>query len=82
MNRINKLFEKFLDYPERYKYKKIEKLLLKLGFEVVPARGSHRKITHREIKGDLIIPVHRGDCKGHYKRQIAITIINNNIYEK
>lgn len=81
MNR-EKLIRKFLLQPESLKYRQIEKLLLYLGFEMIFAKGSHRKFKHPAMKEGLIIPVHNNDCKNYYKKVIAEIIIENKLYEK
>jgi predicted RNA binding protein YcfA (HicA-like mRNA interferase family) len=71
-----KLLEKFLHNPAGVHYRDLEQILNYLGFEKVPAKGSHIKFKHPVDKRDLIIPVHGNDCKAFYK-QLAAKIIKN-----
>jgi len=71
MTRKEKLLKKFLERPERLKFREIRKLLKYLGFREVSARGSHRKFKHPEIRSDLIVSVHGRDCKKVYKRYFS-----------
>lgn len=76
MSRIEKLLNKFRDDPERVRYADLEKLLVHLGCEKVPAKGSHVKFKHRVLHVDIIIPVHNNECKPFYKKQARTQIIN------
>ncbi len=37
------------------------------GFVQIPAKGSHVKYCHYKLTTDLIIPVHKNECKDFYK---------------
>ena len=78
MSRKEKLIKKFLDCPRSLRYPQIEKLLLYFGFRLAGIKGSHRKFRHPNIRRDLIVPVHGGDCSRRYKHAIA-KIIKNKI---
>jgi predicted RNA binding protein YcfA (HicA-like mRNA interferase family) len=39
----------------------IERMLLFLGFEKIPTKGSHVKWKHYQLRNDIIIPVHRNE---------------------
>ncbi len=70
MSRGEKLLRRFQSRPVSVRYADIEILLLHLGCEKVNVRGSHVKFKHRKLLFDIIIPVHAGDCKPFYKKQI------------
>jgi len=70
MSRIEKLLEKFLSYPEKVRYKELDKILIYLGFVLIYTKGSHRKYKHQNFTPDIIIPVHNNECKNFYKREI------------
>lgn len=74
MNKTNKAVQKFLKQPESLRYPEIEKILKLYGFELIKAKGSHKKFKHQSLTTDLIIPVHNNDCKDFYKRLTAKTI--------
>ena len=69
MSQIEKLLEKFLSNPEVLKYKELDKVLIYLGFVLVPAKGSHKKYKHQNFSSDIIIPVHNNECKNFYKKE-------------
>ncbi len=75
MTKKDKLLERFLERPESFRFRRIEKVLYRLGFRMVSRRGSHRKYRHLETGHTEIIPVHGSDCKDIYKARIA-KIIN------
>lgn len=67
MTKIEKIVQQLLARPTSLKFKEIEKSLKFLGFEMIKAKGSHRKFKHPWLKSDLVIPVHNNDCKKFYK---------------
>ncbi len=75
MTRKDKELQKFLENPESVSFKKIEKFLKSLGFEKASIKGSHYKFRHKELRNNLIIPIHKGDCKKYYKKFIAKILI-------
>jgi predicted RNA binding protein YcfA (HicA-like mRNA interferase family) len=71
MDRKKKVFLRFLRSPKSLKYRDIEYLLLKAGFREVSTRGSHKKFVHTLTKKQILIPIHRNECKNCYKYKIA-----------
>jgi predicted RNA binding protein YcfA (HicA-like mRNA interferase family) len=69
MSQIEKLLKRFSQSPQNVRYADIEKVLFHLGFEKIPAKGSHVKWKHQKLRNDLIIPVHSNECKKFYKEQ-------------
>jgi len=69
MSQIEKLYKKFLTQPETLKYHELEKVLVYLNFERIEAKGSHVKFKHRKLTFDIVIPLHKNDCKNFYKKQ-------------
>ena len=67
MTKIEKIIQQLLNRPTSLRYKEIEKALKYLGFKINMAKGSHKKIKHKSLPHDLIIPVHNNDCKDFYK---------------
>jgi predicted RNA binding protein YcfA (HicA-like mRNA interferase family) len=74
MSQIEKVLKKFAQAPQNARYADIEKILHHLGFEEIQAKGSHVKWKHQKMRHDIIIPVHNGECKNFYKKQIATSI--------
>jgi len=72
MSQIEKLLEKFLSNPEGVKYKDLDKILIYLGFVLVSAKGSHKKYKYQNFSSDIIIPVHNGECKNFYKKEVYL----------
>ena len=70
MSQIEKLLKKFVGTPSKVKYIDIEKILLSIGFEKIPTKGSHVKWKHRALHNDIVIPVHSNECKNFYKEQV------------
>ncbi len=70
MSRIEKLIEKFLSNPETVKYVDLEKVLLHVGCEKIQSKGSHVKYKHIKLTFDIVIPVHKNECKPFYKKQV------------
>lgn len=78
MTQTDKLIQKFTTRPASLRYAEIEKVLLKLGFIKIKVRGgSHKKFKHPLLEKDFVIPIHKNDCKDHYKIQ-AVKIITKN----
>ncbi len=71
MTKKMKILLKFLRNPQSLKYREIELLLLRAGFKKMSAKGSHLKFVHSMTKRQIIIPVHKNDCKVCYKNRIA-----------
>ena len=80
MTRKNKLLKKFLENPGSLRYRKIEKILLWLGFKKIDGKGSHVRFVCRERGIDESIPIHGNDCKICYKRYIS-KLLKNSLYE-
>ncbi len=75
MTKIVKKVEKFLKNPTSTKYSDLENILFHFGFEKINAKGSHVKFKHSKLRQDLIIPMHKRECKDFYKEK-AKKIIN------
>jgi predicted RNA binding protein YcfA (HicA-like mRNA interferase family) len=60
--------------PQHLHYADIERVLRSLGFEKIPAKGSHVKWKHSQLRNDVIIPVHNGECKTFYKEHVRSQI--------
>lgn len=71
MSQIEKQVEKFLQNPASVKYATLIKILQFYGFEIIEAKGSHVKCKHSQFVFDLVLPVHKGDCKEFYKKEAA-----------
>ena len=67
MSQKQKLIAKFLDRPKTIKYRELVMILEYFGFVQIPAKGSHVKYCHYKLTTDLIIPVHKNECKDFYK---------------
>lgn len=76
MSRIEKLLHKFRSKPDSVRYVDIESVLFHVGFEKLDAKGSHVKFKHRALRVDIVIPVHNGECKPFYKKQVLKQISN------
>ena len=76
MTRIDKLLNRFLENPKSLKFKKIEKILLNLGFEKVSIKGSHHKFSSSISNIKFTIPVHNNNCNKFYKKEVAQLIKN------
>lgn len=66
-----KLLTRFIENPASLPFRDIEKILLRFGFDALEARGSHKKFKHLKVRADVIIPLHNGECKNFYKRELA-----------
>jgi len=75
MSRVEKLLKRFQKKPESARYTDFESILLYLGCEKVSVKGSHVKFKHRKLRHDIVIPVHKNECKRFYKKQ-ALKQIN------
>lgn len=62
---------KFLRNPLALRYDQIERVLLSFGFEMASMKGSHMKWRHKNLEGNIVIPVHHNNCKKVYKIVIA-----------
>lgn len=69
MSQIEKLLQKFHRRPESVSYRDLERILLYVGFEKIPAKGSHVKFKSSVLRNDIVIPVHKNECKPFYKKQ-------------
>lgn len=63
------MVEKFFNNPASIKYTDLKTMLLYFGFKKIPVKGSHVKFKHPQLLRDLIIPVHKNECKDFYKKQ-------------
>lgn len=79
MSSIEKFIKRFVDNPCTVRYAELERILLFAGYEKVPARGSHVKFKYKRLYADIIIPVHGGDCGGHYKKRAYKILVKNNL---
>lgn len=70
MSGKDKLLIKFINNPQSFRYKEIELILLRNGFQLIEAKGSHKKFKHHSMAKGLIIPVHNNDCKIFYKKYV------------
>ncbi len=69
MSQIIKKVERFLKNPTAVKYSDLENILFYFGFEKINVKGSHVKFKHSQLQYDLIIPVHKNECKDFYKEE-------------
>jgi len=69
MSQITKKVERFLKNPTSIKYLDLENILTYFGFKKINAKGSHVKFKHSQLQHDLIIPVHKNECKDFYKEE-------------
>jgi len=74
MSQMEKLLKRFLLKPESIHYSDLERILVSLGFEKIRAKGSHVKWKHHQLRNDIVIPVHRNECKEFYKQQVCVQI--------
>jgi predicted RNA binding protein YcfA (HicA-like mRNA interferase family) len=77
MSSTEKLLYRFLKNPGSMKFKKIETLLFRLGFDKAGIKGSHHSYSYPIVHLTFIIPVHNNDCKLAYKKKIAKSISEN-----
>jgi predicted RNA binding protein YcfA (HicA-like mRNA interferase family) len=64
-----------MNTPQNIKYSELENLLFSYWYIKIEAKGSHKKFKHKLIKEDLIIPVHKWDCKLLYKNKAKENIL-------
>jgi predicted RNA binding protein YcfA (HicA-like mRNA interferase family) len=69
MSQITKKVERFFKNPTSIKYLELESILIHFGFKKINAKGSHVKFKHPKLRNDLIIPVHKNECKDFYKEE-------------
>jgi predicted RNA binding protein YcfA (HicA-like mRNA interferase family) len=81
MGRFEKLLRQFLENPGSVKYKRIEKMLLKLGCKKIEAKGSHKKFKHRLLERGFTVAIHGRECRKVYKYKLA-KIIKKILYEE
>jgi len=55
--------------PANVSYKDLQKILGWYEFEKIEAKGSHVKYKHRLFDRDLIIAVHKNECKQYMKKE-------------
>ncbi|NCS98950.1 addiction module toxin, HicA family [Candidatus Parcubacteria bacterium] len=79
MSKIDKLIHKFKTNPETLKYRNIKNVLIHLEFDLIKAKGSHVKYKHSKLNTDVIVPIHNGECKNFYKKEILKILIINKI---
>ncbi len=65
------LLNRFLANPNSLKFKKIERILFKFGFEKIGIRGSHHKYGNEKLNIQFTIPIHNNECRNVYKKDIA-----------
>jgi predicted RNA binding protein YcfA (HicA-like mRNA interferase family) len=70
MSQIEKLIKKFNKQPASVKYSELERILIHVECQKIQARGSHVKFKHRTLSFDIVIPVHKNECKSFYKQQV------------
>ena len=69
MSVIQKQIGQFLSKPRKIKYRYLVKILKHFGFRQIYTKGSHVKFKHPKLPSDLVIPVHKNECKDFYKIQ-------------
>ena len=70
MTVFDKKLESFLHNPKSVSYKDIEKIMIWVGFEKIQAKGSHVKFKNYKREINFVVPVHGGECKDFYKKEI------------
>ena len=75
MTQKQKLVETFQINPSSLKFKQLVTVLEHFGFTMIQAKGSHVKFKHPKLSADLIIPIHNGDCKDFYKKEMMKRVI-------
>ena len=71
MTRHKKLQQRLIENPESVSFQEIKTTLIRLGFEHIHTRGSHQKFRHLDLGTDITIPVHNGECKISYKKEVV-----------
>lgn len=56
--------------PKSVKYRDLVIILDYFGFIQISTKGSHVKYNHHKLPYDLVIPVHKNECKDFYKEQV------------
>ena len=51
----------YMHEERKMKFKELEKILLKDGWFLIDIKGSHYQYKHKNKKGKITIPMHRGD---------------------
>ena len=79
MNQRDKLYQKFTQNPSSVSYKELQKILSWYEFEKIEAKGSHVKYKHPLFERDLIVAVHKNECKSYIKKEAhrRLKIINS-----
>lgn len=55
--------------PSSIKYSDLAQILAYFGYVEVSTKGSHVKSKHPQMEYDLVVPVHRNECKAFYKME-------------
>jgi predicted RNA binding protein YcfA (HicA-like mRNA interferase family) len=76
---LQKLIQKFHSKPSSLHFRDIEKIIFSSGYKKIHTRGSHTKYKHPAIHSDLIIPIHKKDCKNFYKKFIYTSLISDDL---
>lgn len=79
MTQKEKMLKKFSKNPESVKYSDIVWILENIWYEKIQAKWSHVKFKHKDMKNDIIIPVHNNDCKAFYKNKVYKTLKDNSL---
>jgi predicted RNA binding protein YcfA (HicA-like mRNA interferase family) len=79
MTQRDKLYQKFTQNPSSVSYKELQKILSWYEFEKIEAKGSHVKYKHPLFERDLIVAVHKNECKSYIKKEAhrRLKIINS-----
>ena len=65
----------------KMKFKELEKILLKDGWFLIDIKGSHYQYKHKNKKGKITIPMHRGDLALKTANSILRTeVVNDDFY--
>lgn len=79
MTKREKLILKFKKSPSSLKFIEIRSILLDIWFEEIESKWSHKKYKIKNLKNDVVLPIHNNDCKDFYKDQLLKILINNNL---
>lgn len=77
MTKREKIKEKFLENPTSLPVNKIINFLLSEWYEVTEAKWSHTKVVHTETMKYVVVPLHNGDCKPFYKKELKKLYLSN-----